>query len=238
MSSLDGQSAWRDLWNRLDNRSRQDFFRLNLSIPGDGPAMDEVDRMNELRVAVNANLNDGRDLRHVGFALIASSFFFELTSIPFFHCGKFYCRGAIRCRLNGRKACNAMARLSRSKSLFMNDNEILGHFGSEKKCCEKCHRYQKHVEFVVRDLAEPVSLYIQNIEYGKRTLEGFPKAMEWFLRQQKLEAYSCNLVMVGRRCCESERHLMTSHSSVPKRKMTDRQSPVLRKRPRSYGIRT
>ena len=238
MSSLDGQSAWRDLWNRLDVRSKQDFFRLNLSIPGDGPAMDEVERMDELRVAVHASLEDRQQFHKIAFALLVSSFFFELTSLPLFHGGKFYCRGAIRCRLDGFKACTVLERLSRSKCVFLNDNELLGYL-EPNDCCEECRRYQRRVEFIVRDLTEPVSLLIQNIQYGKRAVGGFPRAIDWFIQQQKLETLPHNLV-AGAACdhCEPEKNQL--HSSMPKRKMTDRPNQVSpqHKRPRRKIART
>ena len=233
MSSLDGQSTWRDLWNRLDVRSKQDFFRLNLSIPGNGPAMDEVGRMDELRVAVHASLEDSEQFPRIAFALLVSSFFFELTSVPLFHSGKFYCRGAIRCRLDGFRACSVMERLSRSKCVFLNGNELLGYLEPGSDCCEECRRYQKRVEFIVRDLREPVSLFTQNIQYGKRALGGFPRAINWFIQQQQLEALPNDLVKVAAcELCEPEKNQL--HSSMPKRKMTDRsnQIPAQHKRPR------
>ena len=232
MFFLDEQSAWRDLWNRLDVRSKQDFFRLNLSISEDEPVMNEIERMNELRVAVHANLKDRQQFHKIAFAFLVSFFFFKLTSLSLFHDGKFYCRGAIRCRLNEFKACTVLKRLSRFKCVFLNDNELLEYLEPNNDCCEKCRRYQRRVEFIVRDLTEPVSLLIQNIQYGKRAVDGFPRAIDWFIQQQKLETLSHNLV-AGAACdhCESEKNQL--HSSMLKRKMTDRPNQVSSQHKRS-----
>ena len=195
--------------------------------------MDEIERMDELRKAVHARPEEGKQCRQIAFALLVSSFFFELTSLPLFHSGKFYCREVIRCRLDGFRACTVVERLSRSKCVFLNDNELLGHFEPNNDCCEECRRYQKRVEFIVRDLTEPISLFMQNIEYGKRALGGFPRTIDWFIQQQNLQALPHASVAVAA-CGYCEHGKNQLHSSMPKRKMTDRPNQVSpqHKRPR------
>ena len=53
MSSLDGQSPWRDLVNRLDEQTWKNYVRLNISLPLQEPALDNVDWMDELRKNVH-----------------------------------------------------------------------------------------------------------------------------------------------------------------------------------------
>ena len=50
VSLLTGQGPWRELWNRLDDQAREDYFRLNIFFPGEAPPMDDVNHMDELRV--------------------------------------------------------------------------------------------------------------------------------------------------------------------------------------------
>ena len=224
MSSLDGQSAWRDLSNRLDSKSKEDYFRLNLDIPGDGPAMDDVDRMDELRDAVHKSLGNGQKVRRIAFALLISSFFFELTSFPFFHGGRFYCSGVIRCRLSGRQIYGALKNISQSTYVFMMNNEVVGHLDFENDFCGHCHRYRKQVEFIVGQLANPITLYTQNIDHGKRPMSAFPRAVAWFIQQQRLEPGS-TAAAANKSCkqCESIKRRVQLHSLMPKRKLTDRQ---------------
>lgn len=146
LSSLDGQSAWRDLWNRLDGVSRQDFFRLNVFLSGAGPTMDEVDRMHELRSCVEFQAGDTPTCQQITFALIASSFFFESSSAPFFYGGRYSCKGVILCRLPGKAICRTVENVHKARLAFMTDDEILGYFLSFQDLCHGCSRYSKPIE--------------------------------------------------------------------------------------------
>lgn len=54
MSSLDGQVAWRDLQNRLDQKARENYFRLNVSLSDELSTIDDVGRMDEIRRQVES----------------------------------------------------------------------------------------------------------------------------------------------------------------------------------------
>ena len=99
MSSLDGQSAWRELWNRLDDSSRAQYFRTNIHLPDSALAIDDVSCIDELRVCAHSqSQNDGFG-QTTAFALLISSFFFELTSAPLYQNGKVYCKGTSATRV-------------------------------------------------------------------------------------------------------------------------------------------
>ena len=236
MSSLDGQSIWREIWNRLDTGSRQDFFRLNVKLTGEGPAMDDVDRMEELRYCVRQQGNDESSCDKVAFALLVSAFFFELSSVPLFYGGFYYCKGTVRCRIPGNAICQTLERLHESRLAFMTDDEILGHFLSYEDLCGKCNRYTKDIEFIVRHPTDSISIYLQSPQQGKRRLSAFPQTIEWFTQQQHLEARFAFVGEVDTKSCDGcwASKLPRLHSAMPKRKMTEHptDNPRSQKRPR------
>lgn len=189
MSSLDGQAAWRDLWNRLDEQSRNNYFRMNVALSSTAPAMDDVDRMNELRSYVHAQPNSDDERQRIIYALLAATFYFELNSIPTFYCGRYFCHGTIRCRLKGVAIQQVLGRLHGSGLAFMTEQETLGYYAPSKDFCQSCYRYRKQVRFVVRQVSETVNLHLQSTRQGKRSISAFPATMQWFLDQQHLETH-------------------------------------------------
>lgn len=222
MSSLDGQGPWRDLWNRLDAGTREDYFRLNVDFMKEGPAMDDVSRMDELRGLVQGQTDVQRTCQKVAFALLVSAFFFELSSTPLFYGGRYYCKGTIRCRLHGKTICRAMEKVEDSRLVFMTEHEILGYFQSFQDLCVGCERYVKTVEFIVRHPSDPISIYMQSSTRRKRRLSAFPQSMQWFVQQQHLEArygFGDQLRPVACDVCEASQ-IARHHSAMPKRKRT------------------
>ena len=234
MSSLDGQAAWRDLWNRLDEQSRSNYFRLNISLPSTGPAMDDVDRMNELRQYVHTQPNSEEERQRIIYALLASTFYFELNSMPTFYCGRYFCHGTVRCRLKGLTVRHVLARFQGSGLAFLTEQETMGYYAPTKDFCPQCGRYRKQVRFVVRHSSDVVDLCLQNTRQGKRSISGFPQTMQWFIDQQHLgthlEAHIFNPAKVCEQCrlninsgiynISIKRKAITNHRSLssPKRR--------------------
>lgn len=124
-SLLDGQRTWQDLINSLNEGSREDYFRLNIVFAGQEPALDDVSSMDSMREKSYShpmyyNHND------TVVALLAATFFFELSEIPSFGSGRLYCQGTIRCRLTGKTILSVLERVCKSPLHFYIDNERLG----------------------------------------------------------------------------------------------------------------
>lgn len=186
MSSLDGQSTWRDLWNRLDERSRDNYFRFNVSLSGDGPAMDDIQRIDELRACVHLQPDSGKSQLNTAFALLISTFFFELSSAPTFQAGRYFCEGTIRCRLSGRTICQTLRRIHQLNLTFMTSDQVLGQLEPENDLCTGCSRYLKKVHFIIRHPTEQITMFVQSTTMGRRNLSSFPQSMQWFIDQQHL----------------------------------------------------
>jgi len=188
MSSFNGQKIWDELMNSVDERKREDYIRLNSVLPSDGPAIDNTDRMDELRESVHVPQMH-RDCKKTLFALLLAAFYFELASAPErVREGQYHCRGTIRCRLPGYAVVKLLIRCSVFNLVFITDIETLGQYGGNLDLCALCHRYQKKVEFMVRHPTEPVTIYAESVTQGRRKISAFPQAMQWFEIQQKLDA--------------------------------------------------
>jgi len=188
MSSLDGQSVWRDFINGLDERSREDYFRFNICFPDEEPALDNTDSMDALRESVHLQTKSIQDCADTASALLISSFFFELAVLPQFDSGLYRCRGTIRCRLRGAVMIRSLIKLHPSHLEFVTDTETLAPFSGDSDVCGLCHRYCKQVEFYVRHPNDIMTISLQ-IGLGKRRkIGGFPQSMSWFVRQQNLDA--------------------------------------------------
>lgn len=189
MSSLDGQNTWRDLQNRLDEKSREDYFRLNVVLSSQEMTMDNVDCMENLRKKVHAQTSiDEQYLKKMITALLVANFYFEFTAVPVFKSGFYHCHGTIRCRFSSQIIEQTMKKIQKSSWLFVTETEILGYCDPENDFCETCHRYQNEVHFLLRQPTDSITIYMENITRERRRISGFPQTMQWFLNQQYLNA--------------------------------------------------
>ena len=186
MSSLDGERTWRDVINRLDDSSKADYFRLNVSFQGDGPRLDDVRCIDELRRSVQLQPDGPRDRASIAFALLVASFYFELDTTPTFETNRYYCRGFLRCRNDSQAVLNSLAKIH-SNLEFVTDFESLGTLTSDD-ICSRCHIYCKRIQFSVRHPDDMVSINLKVHGLEQRKISGFPHSMTWFTRQQQLVA--------------------------------------------------
>jgi len=188
ISSLDGQSAWQDLQNRLDNESRKDYFRLNVILTEKQFTIDDVNCMAELRDCVHTKSDFKHNCTEIVHAILLSSLFFELSHMPLFVDGVYHCYGMIRCRLDGICMLEALGRLQQSHWAVVTETEILGYLEPERHVCKLCRCYQMPVRVTTRHPADTTTIYVQSITKARRKISGFPQTMEWFVLQQGLEA--------------------------------------------------
>ncbi|KAI9760680.1 MAG: hypothetical protein M1840_002356 [Geoglossum simile] len=187
MSSLDGEITWKHLQNSLDEKSKSDYFRLNVPLQGE-PVLDDTACMDKLRESVRSFPSLG-DYIDIAAALLVSSFYFELTALPRFEGGLYKCNGTIRCRGHSDAIIESLFNLHYGRLEFAADSRLLGSLDPETDFCQQCHRYRKRISFYVQKLNETVTLCLVAKDVGKRRkLSGFPQSIEWFIQQQHLEA--------------------------------------------------
>ena len=186
ISIFDGQSAWRDVLNLLDPESRENYFRLDVDLSKGQSTIDDVDRMSEIREQVNLQPRD-QDYLEIAFALMASSFFFEVKNVEF-RSGAYHCQGFIRCRLASAPVEQLLRRLQLSAWTFTTAVATLGYYEPAQDYCTTCHRYQLRVDFWVRHPADNFTIYLQGMSVLRRKISAFPQSIDWFVAQQSLNA--------------------------------------------------
>lgn len=180
---MDGEVAWRDLCDQLDNDMCKSFFRLNISIPGGGPRLDSVDSMDEL-IRLTCEQGIGTVGRDAISALLAASLFFELVHHP----GPDYrqCVGCIRSRIPGGGVVRAIMGLHGSEIEYTIDDKPIGNRLSENDMCGSCGRYCLPVRFSIASRATPLRLGLA--AGGKFYRISPPQPVDWYSHQQGLEA--------------------------------------------------
>jgi len=185
MSSVDGEHDWRNLANRLDDKSKADYFRLNVPFEGDEPRLDDVRCMDELRRSVQLQPDGPRDRASIAFAILVASFFFELDRVPVFEANQYHCQGFVRCRNDPKAVLQSLGK-TYSNLGFVTEFESLGTLTTED-ICSSCHLYCKKVQFCVRHLDDVMHINLKAHGLEQRKISGFPHSMTWFIEQQQLD---------------------------------------------------
>lgn len=188
MFSLDGQKAWTDLLNRLNDQNRGDYYRLNVSLADGDLAIDNVKSMDDLRSIVRLQPSSQPDCHEALAALLVSSFFFELTEVPFFDMGLYHCEGVIRCRLPSHSIFDAFKNIQQTAWTFVNDTEVLGTYAPTVDRCPTCLRYRKAISIRVQHPSNPINIYMRDLDQRRRKIGGFPESIDWFSSQQYMNA--------------------------------------------------
>ena len=210
MSSLDGQRAWRDLVNRLDEDTQDDYIRLNISLPDPEPKIDAVDKMDSLRQSVHLQSQGNEESKHA-FALLSSQFFFKLQALPQKHTSGLYsCQGFVCCKIGGFAIVEALKRVHPEELSWILDDQTVASMDMESDVCSLCHRYRKKIEFFLQDLETPLAISLRGTDDRSRRISAFPRSMKWFIEQQKLDVSfgTMNHGIPGRltcRGCEQEK---------------------------------
>ena len=188
MSSFDGESNYRDVVNNLKEDNRDAYKRLNTLLPTKEPGIDNTSRMGELRESVHSDSILQENCEETVYALLVTSFYFELDSLPKAHPGgRLLCSGMIRCRLPGEVIIKLLEQLHPFPLSFTTHSRTLGYHHGNHDLCLSCTQYRKHVKFTVRDLDQPITLYARSAKRLPRKISAFPQAMRWFISQQGLD---------------------------------------------------
>ncbi|KAJ6129140.1 Patatin-like serine hydrolase [Penicillium capsulatum] len=185
-SSFDGQCNWREVFGLLDEGSRGDYFRFDLSIPNGLPRLDNTECMDGLSKLVRSNPAGEKAHKEAVASLLATSFFFQLESKPAYFAGLWQCVGSIRCRAPAQHVIHCLEKLDAKPKEFYKDEINLGLHLTPDDICYHCHRYFRPLRFIVRDVKETITL---SLRFGSKShrLSAFPSTMQWFTEQQGLE---------------------------------------------------
>ncbi|KAK3616763.1 hypothetical protein LTR22_026959 [Elasticomyces elasticus] len=185
MTGLDGEMTWKHLLNHMEKDAEHRYFRLNVQLGDCEPRLDDITSMAKLSEDVISSKND-RQLTEIKFALLASSFFFELKRAPKFDASGFYiCQGEIRIRGDHTKIFMALRQMSVGPIEFHKDGVPLGRVEHSNDVCSGCYRFRKKVCFFVRHPSESITISM-TMDDSRRHISGFPQTTSWFSQQQYL----------------------------------------------------
>lgn len=183
MTSIDGQSAWRDLMNRLGDEDKARYHRLTIVIPGPNPAPDDYESIDRLVTGV---LNyDADNLAHTAalVGLQISSFYLQLDKMPVFNNGFYICEATIRCQ--SAAIVGSFLRLSSLDHEFCSGPVHLASLSPESICAD-CNQYGQKIEFVARTLDEIIDIHLCPRGAPGQSIGAMPRSLSWFIAQQRL----------------------------------------------------
>ena len=197
MTSIDAESAWWRVMNRLNDAKRKDYLRLNFELPDSMVDLDDVTCMEHVRGLLHSQPKLNQDCRVVVASLLASSFYFALDSRPCYSAGSWLCTGVILCQLPRLAIQEILVALGK-KGWTFSITGVKRYFPSPcdplRDRCWECERYEKPIDFRVNQLVDDICIYMKHeknpateqTEYPPRAIGAFPTNVEWFMEQQGL----------------------------------------------------
>lgn len=188
MTSLDGESKWRDMKSQLDDSIARNFRRLNVPLEETSAALDDVAMMDHYRDLVIRHPGSARMAKEATVDLITARFFFELDSVPHLHQVPFWCHGSIRCKGPAGPLLAALQQLLPDPLEFVSDSHCLGPIRLERDICPSCNRFCWPVSLRCHDPAQCVQVYIKSGRYGKWRINSFPSTPIKLVKRQQLDS--------------------------------------------------
>ena len=131
---------------------------------------------------------DQNDIYTCAMALLTSRLYFCLDTVPTrLRSGHFRCKGTVKCRLSGHQFAASLQKLHPHILSFAIESDMIALLNWNQDVCRLCHRFNKKVEFTVRDLGQKTAISIQDSDFV-RNISAFPCSMKWFIVQQQLGA--------------------------------------------------
>ena len=187
MRSLDGEKIWHEIYNSLPETEKDRYHRLNLTLEGTEPAIDDLNSMYDLRTKAAEFPQFAEVLRPVLDSIYASMFYFEFDEPPTPRGHGYFCSGAIFCRSRleeqGRKAFLTKLKVTSSYFLIC---------GQPVSCVERLTKstpiFKRRITFTVGSLDEPVRITLRGITSQPVPISGLPRSAKEIVQAQKLVA--------------------------------------------------
>jgi hypothetical protein len=181
LSSMDGEDTWQQLCNQLPKEVREKYFRFNIRFDGSEPAIDDVDRMQELQQEGRTQIEmDNKN--NLAESLIAKQFYFELETLPIYSKGRYQCVGRLVCRFAGAQQLALLTQLSQNSAHF-----LLGERAITGVLQPSSGVFRETISFSVKGLDEEVSIFLASTSTKPRCISGFPTSMASLIRAQGLD---------------------------------------------------
>jgi hypothetical protein len=187
MIHMDAEQQWATFYQCVPPEIRTRLHRLNISLPGAEPAIDDVAAMHGLKSAALEYVQSEAQVVLVQNSMIASMFYLELDQIETLEGGARHCQGTIFCRTPldvSRRKDLYQALLKKHAMFVVNGNSL--------PCVETIPRgmpiFRRQVKFVLKDESSLVHIVITGITSEPTSISGLPIKMDKLAKAQGLNA--------------------------------------------------
>ncbi|KAM0714602.1 hypothetical protein Q7P37_009898 [Cladosporium fusiforme] len=186
--AIDSEEVDRRVSKMLGEVDYPIYERWNPKFPSDLPRLDDIKSMDRLCEMVGDSTPEA-SLAKVKKILVASSFFFELKSLPKYVRSRssYLCEGTIRIRGDPNLVLELLESLNCGPAQFVMNGERLNDAArSRGGICRKCRRFSQTVKFHVKDMHSSETVSLDLGQGGQHRISGFPQDMAWFCNLQGL----------------------------------------------------
>lgn len=186
--AIDSEEVDRRVSKMLGEVDYPIYERWNPKFSGDLPRLDDIKSMDRLCEMVGDSTPEA-SLAKVKKILVASSFFFELKSLPKYVRSRssYLCEGTIRIRGDPNFVLELLESLNCGPAQFVVNGERLNDAAhSRGGVCRKCRRFSQTVKFHVKDMDSSETVSLDLGQWGQHRISGFPQDMAWFCNLQGL----------------------------------------------------
>ncbi|PWI65014.1 hypothetical protein PCL_08373 [Purpureocillium lilacinum] len=182
---------WKQLLSHRRVGERSEFFRFDVEFQSAAPALDDVDRMDEISEIAKEAVAESSTVERLAKHLRAELFYFELDGhhpLRYMN-GAFSCIGHIICRLRpGTTGFHEfMEQLHDSAATFCLDGRTLPINIAESMNVAHGAVFRQRVTFRVRSRHEKFGVKLDE-GLGGCNISGSPFTLNWLLREQQLDA--------------------------------------------------
>lgn len=182
---------WKQLLSHRRVGDRSEFFRFDVEFRSGAPALDDVDRMDEVSEIAKEAVAESPTMERLARHLRAELFYFELDGKqPLRYTnGAFSCIGHIICRLRPGTAVfqEFMRQLHESAATFCLNGRALPISIADATNVIQRVGFRQRVSFQVRSRQEQFGVELDE-GLGGCNISGSPFTLQWLLREQQLDA--------------------------------------------------
>lgn len=211
LEALDGEEVHERVWESLEELDRPRYYRWNPVFEDGLPRLDEIESIYGLRDRVDA-YPCATILADVKTAMLASSFFFELSHLPeYCSDGTYMCEGTIRIRGDPSQVLELLSTCSTGCAEFVRKGEDLGEVQITDGICLQCKLFSQQIQFRVRGHDDSHAICLKLEKDREHRISGFPQNMAWFCEQQGLyDVFSAGRPSRGYCLCQGPTQLSGS----------------------------
>ena len=187
MLSMDGEKGWQEIVNTLSKSSNTKFFRLNISLGSQYPAIDDTACMEVLEEHANETIVTSDKLKPICDAIFASMFFFELDGLPGQTPEGLVCNGSILCRidLSVRGSRQLHQHLWETSAFFLINGQPIK---AVEDIPEYSSPFRRMVTFHLQNYTDKIGISVRHATMSPHLISGLPRTLGDHMKLQLLVA--------------------------------------------------